>query len=130
MSELHKHVCGGNWVLKVTAYPEEGVDTDTAKVFVYHKVEEDDPYTGDLFSNVASLHDMDSIPADEPVVMEGSLDTHFAAIPFYRTDSVELNFMTADAAERAWRIICHDVRALVREYESAGKLREIEEISF
>lgn len=130
VADRHRYVCGGSWPLKVTAYPEDGVDADMAKVFVYRKAEEDDPYGGDMFSNVASMHDMDSIAPDEPVVLEEPVDPRFAAVPFYRVDTVEMNFLTADAAERAWRIICHDVRSLVREYKAAENLREIEEISF
>lgn len=103
--------------------PDEDVN-----IFVYHACVDGDPYHGDLFSNVASIQDMQSLPVGAPVGVDS--DPNHNYVPFYRTDSVELYFHNLDVAERAWRIIKHDTAMLAREYYKARNLKKAEEEVF
>jgi hypothetical protein len=94
-------------------------------VFVYHAGE--DIYgtgirQGDTFSNVASKQDMDVIPVGEPIILEDAIQSKDRAIPYYRTNSVELDCYNLDEADRIWRIIQHDITSLAREYTIWDKL--------
>jgi hypothetical protein len=109
--------CRHNWPLRVTV---EAIAADAdPNVFVYH-IGEDVNGTGirqgDTFSNVASKQDMDVIPVGEPIVLEDAIQSKDRAIPYYRTNTVELDCYNVDEAERVWRIIQHDITSLVREY--------------
>lgn len=107
---------------------EDEVEIDT-NVFVYHAAEPDDPYHGDLFSNVASMQDMESLPVGEPAVVEGMGEAE-NLFPFYRTSSVELHLHNLAEAERVWRVIRHDVKMLVYEMWKARHLKVAEEVVY
>ncbi len=115
--------CRHNWPLKVTV--EAIVAGADPNVFVYHAGE--DIYgtgirQGDTFSNVASKQDMDVIPVDEPIILADAIQSKDRAIPYYRTNSVELDCYNLDEADRIWRIIQHDITSLAREYTIWDKL--------
>lgn len=105
-------------------------EEEDCKIFVYHVGEEGDPYRGDLFFNVASVQDMDVIPADEPSGVMEDANGMENFVPFYRTDRVELRFHTKELAARAWEIIKRDTRALMHEYYKGRNLDVAEEIVF
>lgn len=109
--------------------PGSGSEPEDVKIFVYHASDDDNPYHGDLFSNVASASDMWNLPVDEPVGLYGTdpLDDY---IPFYRTDSMELTFRTLEGANRAWEVIKHDTRMLVREFYKGRNLMVAEEVVY
>lgn len=108
---------------------DDGDDEEDVNVFVYHAAEPDDPYHGDLFANVASLQDMESLPVDEPVAVEG-IDEAENFFPFYRTSSVELHFHNVADAERVWNVIKHDVKMLAYEMWKAKHLKVAEEVVY
>lgn len=117
--------CGRNWPLIVTVTAEEpGADPN---VFVYHT--DPDSKTGAMFSNVASMQDMDLIAIDESTFLPEENGTE-NNIPYYRTDTVELNFYNLDELSRCWNIIKTDIASLVREYKvlETQHLLEQEEI--
>lgn len=116
--------CERNWPIKVTAVSSDP-DLD-ANIFVYHAAEADDPIKGDTFSNVASLQDMESLPIGAPTEVEGDNTEDY--VPYYRTDSVELNCYNLEEMQRIWTIIKRDTSTLVREYELSAKLKETETV--
>lgn len=108
--------CRHNWPIKVTV---EAITADAdPNVFVYHAGEEGGTgiRKGDTFSNVASKQDMDVIPVGEPILLEEAVLNKDRAIPYYRTNSVELDCYNVEEAERIWRIIQYDIASLVREF--------------
>ncbi len=118
--------CGRNWPLIVTVTSEElGADPN---VFVYHT--DPDSKTGAMFSNVASMQDMDLIAVDESTFLPEENGTE-NNIPYYRTNTVELNFYNLDELSRCWDIIKTDIASLVQEYKVLEKqhLLEQEEIT-
>lgn len=117
--------CRRNWPLIVTVESTDG--TADPNVFVYHS--DPDSVTGAMFSNVASMQDMDIIGVGETTALPNEDGTE-NNIPFFRTNTVELNFYTLDELARCWSIIKLDIRNLVREYElqNVYALTEQEEI--
>lgn len=109
-----------NWTIKVTCKAdEEGADPN---IFVFHSKP-----SGDTYSNVASLHDMNSIPVDAPQTItndDGSVDN----IPYYRLSEVALDFCNTIDAARFVDIVMYDARLLVKEYKAARKLTETQEV--
>lgn len=98
--------------------PESDADPN---VFVYHAIDQQDPIlNADQFANVASKYDMDTLPVGEPVVLENQPGL-YEAIPFYRVDSVEMDFLNALEADRFVHVVKRDLGLLVREINSAGK---------
>lgn len=116
------HPCSKNWPIKVTA--ESTLDGLDANIFVYHAADPNDPIQGDEFSNVASLQDMESLPVGAPASVEGDLTENY--VPFYRTNSVELDCYNLIEMERVWTIIKRDTASLVREYKASISLKEEE----
>lgn len=121
-------VVGSTEVVRPAESSEDPGDDDV-NVFVYHAAEPDDPYHGDLFANVASLQDMESLPVGEPVVIEG-MDEAENFFPFYRTSSIELHLHNLADAERVWSVIRHDVKMLVYEMWKAKHLKVAEEVVY
>lgn len=115
-------VCKKNWPIRVIA--ESTIPELDSNIFVYHAADPNDPIQGDEFSNVASLQDMESLPIGAPTPVEGDLTENY--VPFYRTNSVELNCYTMDEAERVWTIIKRDAASLLREYKASINLKEVE----
>lgn len=114
--------CEKNWPIKVTA--ESEIPYLDSNIFVYHAADPNDPIQGDTFSNVASLQDMESLPVGAPTAVEGDLTEDY--VPFYRTNSVELNCYTMNEVERIWTIIKRDTASLVREYKASIDLKATE----
>lgn len=77
----------------------------------------------DVFSNVATLYDIYTIPVGEPVGLPNQPEG-YDNIPYYRLDSVQLSFLTAEEADRFVHKMLHCVRGLVAEYMAADKYRE------
>lgn len=90
--------------LRVEAIAPQGVG---AEVFCYLRGPVN-PYTGeaaDVFQAVAGPVDMAEFPAGAP--------DNTTTFPFFRKNSVELDFRATSLAEEAWRIIQTDVRTLL-----------------
>lgn len=104
--------CGKNWPLIVTVEATE--DSADPNVFVYHS--DPDSTTGAMFSNVASMQDMDIIGIGEttPLPSEDGTENN---IPFFRTNTLQLNFYNLEELARCWAIIKYDVAKLVKEYK-------------
>ena len=115
-------VCYKNWPIRVTA--ESTVPGLDANIFVYHAADPNDPIQGDEFSNVASLQDMESLPVGAPTPVDGDLTENY--VPFYRTNSVELDCHNLVEMERVWSIIKRDTSTLVHEYRASLTLKESE----
>lgn len=117
--------CQKNWPLIVTVEAtREGVDPH---IFVYHASPDSD--TGAMFSNVASMQDMDIIAVDSTTLLPNE-DSEENNIPFFRTNKVELNFANVEVLYDRWHTMMTDIRNLAKEYEVMEKqaLAEQEEI--
>ena len=115
-------VCYKNWPIRVTA--ESTLPGLDANIFVYHAADPNDPIQGDEFSNVASLQDMESLPIGAPALVDGDLTENY--VPFYRTNSMELDCHNLVEMERVWSIIKRDTSTLVHEYKASLSLKESE----
>ena len=118
--------CQKNWPLIVTVTAEyPGVDPN---IFVYHASPDSD--TGAMFSNVASMQDMDIIAVDSTTPLPNE-DSEENNIPFFRTNKVELNFANVEVLYDRWHTMMTDIRNLVKEYEVMEEqaLAEREEIT-
>lgn len=109
--------CGKNWPLVVRVEATESYADPN--VFVYHS--DPDSATGAMFSNVASVQDMDIIGIGEPTSLPSEDGTE-NNIPFFRTDTVQLNFYNLDELARCWTIIKYDIAKLVQEYKIMTQL--------
>ena len=118
--------CARNWPLIVTVEAvREGIDPN---IFVYHASPDSD--TGAMFSNVASMQDMDIIAVDTTTPLPNE-DSEENNIPFFRTNTVELNFANVEVLYDRWHTMMTDIRNLVKEYEVMEEqaLAEQEEIT-
>jgi hypothetical protein len=89
-----------------------------SEIFVYRVGKLGDAFPGDQFSCVASVVQLDEIPAIKAVTL-----TREVQIPFYRTSQMELICRTAAEADQVWNIVQEDVAALVANYELAYCLK-------
>lgn len=102
------------WPVSVLA---QGVNIDD-HIFVYHVGKADDPIQGDRFEAVASVNQMYEIPKNQGV----SLTTQ-TGIPFYRSNVVDYVARSAVEADEIWNKIVEEVEWLVKNWNSALKLK-------
>lgn len=101
--------------------PESDADPN---IFVYHAIPEDDPVlTEDEFSNVATLYDMRTTPVGEPIQRDDQ-PHKFSFLPFYRVDTVEMDFLTASEADIFCKQVVNRAKRLVFEYGAEGRRLE------
>lgn len=116
------------WTLSVTVEPDENNPDADPNVFVYNARKAARINDTDMFSNVASLYDMNTIPIgeDQALPEEPPTDDY---IPYYRINTVTLDLPDAWTMEHCWRTIKLDIKLLIREYNSAHNLHvESEEV--
>ncbi|MEG1542952.1 MAG: hypothetical protein RR382_00310 [Tannerellaceae bacterium] len=138
--------CGSHvYVLQVVCTSLDGRDPN---VFVYHEGMPTDPIHGDLFSNVASLSDMNEIPFKKTVLALGTtvlalqprellgvdsvaagVDTSTTTIPYYRTTDVTLELPNMMEYERCWNIIVKDVMALASNQDAYKRTHQDQTIN-
>lgn len=117
--------CQHNWTISVKATStEEGL---SSKIFVYQSVPEEHPIPGDTFSCVASLQQMSMIPEDAPTALPDE-DSAYNNVPFYRTDTVTLDFHNMEQVKDFWKIVQIDAAALLREFRYSRKLKNAEHV--
>ena len=110
-----------NWTVDVKC--EAMQDDADPNIFVFHARED-----GDTYSNIASLYDMNTLPIAEPVQVIND-DGEIRSIPFYRLDSVTMDFCNTTEADRFINhILKHDTKLLVNEYKAARNLQRYEEV--
>lgn len=109
-----------NWSINVKCKADEQ-DADP-NVFVFHARP-----SGDTYSNVASLHDMNSIPVNSDTTIVND-DGKVENIPYYRTNEVTLDFCNTIDAAHFVDIVKYDIQLLVKEYKAARKLIETQEV--
>lgn len=107
-----------NWTISAKCEADqEGADPN---IFVFHAKPD-----GDTFANIASLHDMNSLPVGTPTeIVNDNGKKEF--IPFYRRSEVTLDFCNSLIAAHFVDIVRFDTKLLVREYKAAENLREEE----
>jgi hypothetical protein len=111
----------GAYRMKVAVTSVMGDDLDKY-VFIF-KRNAVSPYTGsncDEFMAVAGPSQMGDVPAGAP-----DPDKNW---PFYRLDSVELDFMSAEQAEQAWVEIQAEVCRLVSAMDDLENLSAISDV--
>lgn len=92
------------WRLRVEVTDSEDMDR---RIFLFRR-RPIDPYTGDVldtFFTVCSAADLADYPPEEPDPL--------LAFPFFRRDSVEMDFRSPDLAEESWQIIQDEVEILI-----------------
>lgn len=110
-----------NWTVDVKC--EAMTDEADPNIFVFHARED-----GDTYSNVASLYDMNTLPIGEPIQVIND-NGEVRSIPFYRLDSVTMDFCNTTEADRFINhILKFDTKLLVNEYKAARNLQRYEEV--
>jgi hypothetical protein len=104
------------WGLLVRA---EAIGTIAPEIFVYHKMVESDPYTGDLFEAVASINQYYELPDYAPEKLDNN-----EIIPYYKRNQVELFARSPSELEEIWKYLQVDVARLVKDFNSTEILRE------
>jgi hypothetical protein len=104
------------WGLLVRA---EAIGDINPEIFVYHKMVESDPYTGDMFEAVSSINQYYELPTYAPEKLENN-----EIIPYYRRNQVELFARSPSELEEIWKYLQADIARLVRDYNSTEILRE------
>lgn len=107
------------WPVTILA---EGVNMDE-HIFVYHVGKAEDPIPGDRFECVASVNQMYEIPKNQGV----SLTTQ-TGIPYYRSNVLEYVARTAEEAEEIWTKVQQEVEWLVKNWNSALRLKAISSV--
>lgn len=102
------------WPVQILA---EGTNMDD-HIFVYHVGTPHDPLPGDRFECIASVNQMHEIPKNQGV----SLTTQ-TGIPYYRSNVLDYVARTAVEAEEIWRKVREEVQWLVKNWNSALKLK-------
>lgn len=101
------------WSLQVKC--EADSEEYDPNIFVYHA-----KLNGDTYSNVASLQDMNSLSLAPGDIINDDGTTQY--IPYYRKDTVTLDFYNASEADRFRRLVEYDTRLLVKEYIDSRNL--------
>ena len=110
------------WPLEVVAEShEEGIPSE---IFVYHlgaanMISEEDPYPGDRFECVASVHQLSTIPALDPEDPGES-----SQVPFYRTATLFFHCLSPDDAASLWEKVQADVNDLIVNFRAVDLLAE------
>lgn len=112
--------------ISVAASTDRTPSVEDAAVFVFHAAPADDPIAGDTFSNVASYYDMITTAVNDPVAVPGPEGQN--AVPFYRVDEFDMDFLTVSEAEAFVRKVKFDVACLAEEYRSLHRVREDETV--
>lgn len=109
------------WPLKVVAASTtEGLP---AEIFVYHRGAGDplaapgDPYPGDRCETIASVHQLQELPAGAPAAPGEVSQT-----PFYRASTAFFYCRSLEEAAEVWTIIQEDARDLLENYLAAQQL--------
>lgn len=112
--------------MQVTA---TGTDGDDAAIFVYQWRNTTNTDGEFVFTNVASLQDMNTIPvAEAPVPADGG--GWQDSIPFMRTTEVTLDHYNLNDLEVTWHWMKQQVADLRKEYRAARKLAGVEEVVY
>jgi hypothetical protein len=115
------------WPIEIVA-----VSNDAAipsEIFVYHVgaadvVTSQDPYPGDLFECVASVHQLNTIPVNDPETP--GVDSQN---PFYRTAKLFFHCLTLKDADKLWTNVQADVKDLIENFEAAQNLMDDEAVT-
>lgn len=114
------------WTVEIKCIPDNN-DIDP-NIFVFHAHPEDDPLQTDHFSNVAALWDMNSLPVGDPIQIDNESGQE-QIIPFYRKDTVTLDFHNVLEAERFWRIVQLDTKLLKESYKASNNLLQVDSVT-
>lgn len=110
------------WPLRATAVSTEG--SHPAEIFCYRRGQDGQAaFTGDLFTNVASVHDMAEMGL-QPTLLEGGLMQ-----PCFRQATLLFHCRTPSEADQLWEDILEDVKDLLRNASSLTRLAVTAEIS-
>ena len=111
--------------LEIVAEASEDFPTD--KIFVYQVgTTSDDPNNGDIFTNVASLLDLEEIPAVSANINEDLGD--ILQNPYYRDNTVKLLFRTQSELEETWDKFKWEVQQLVNNFKASTEMQLIETV--
>lgn len=119
--------CTGHWTLRITVEPEDDNQEIDANICVFHKSAAAVPDGKDAFETVATLYDMETIPAKEEQEVEDTMPL-MEQVPYYRTNTVTFICPNQCVAEEIWLTFKQRVKRLVNEYESSKKLNYKESV--
>jgi hypothetical protein len=83
----------------------------SSDIFVYRAGKQGDPYESDQFSCVASVSQLDEIPANRVVRLNAEQQ-----IPWYRASQIDMVFRSASEAEAFWVTLQEEIALLVDNY--------------
>lgn len=121
--------CTGHWTLRITVEPDaEDEDQEVdANICVFHKSAAVVPGGKDAFETVATLYDMETIPAKGEHEVEDTMPL-MEQVPYYRTNTVTFICPNQCVADEIWATFQQRVKRLVREYTTNKKLNHSEQV--
>lgn len=115
------------WPIRIVATSNlEGLPSE---IFVWHvgaadSVTDLDPYPGDLFECIASVHQLSSIPANDPETPGPDSQN-----PFYRTNVLFFHCLSLKDADELWANVQDDVLDLIENWQAAQNLVDDETVT-
>ncbi len=113
------------WLLKVIVTASSG-DGLGAKIFVYHAANKQAVSDADVFEAVASIHQMNEIPADAPTFVQGDAEK---CIPYYRLSTLTFDCRSAEEAELLWTQVLEDIEDLAANFKARTTLQTEETVT-
>jgi hypothetical protein len=107
------------WPLKIVCTPDNG-STLSPKIFVFHAVKPDVAGPEDVFEAVASVHQMQDIPIDQPHYVAGDPTK---CVPYYRLAELTWHCLSSAEADDLWEHIKADVTDLVGNQKALDNLK-------
>ena len=89
-----------------------------SEVFIYHAINEENPYSGDVFEAVATPSQIEELPLNNPSF---SAETN-EGVPFYRRNQLEIYFRSLDELNDFWVELKRQVNTLVKNYKVMEEL--------
>ena len=83
-----------------------------SEIFIYHAINSENPYSGDLFEAIATPSQIEELPLNKPFFS----DTN-EGVPFYRRNQLEVYFRSLDELNDFWEELKSQTNTLVKNYK-------------
>lgn len=93
-----------------------------SEIFVYHAVNSEMPYSGDVFEAVATPNHMEELSKNKPFISSFTNE----ALPYYRRDQLEVVCRSVKEINDIWKSLKNEVSKLVADYKALEELRQTE----
>jgi len=89
-----------------------------SEIFIYHAINAENPYSGDVFEAVATPSQMEELPINKPFIDPINNES----VPFYRRNQLELYFRSLSDLHEFWEELQVEVNELIENYKIMEEL--------